>query len=681
MKKLLLFFFCCLAANIVSAQNTETVKSIYFETAKHDISPESEAVLNEIMTELAKYETYTLTIQGNTDDKGNNKYNKALSERRANTTKSYFLKNNISENNIEITAFGEEKPIADNTEETGKQRNRRVDIFLRGTLKVVKKAAIVVENEPKITPIKQEEPKEDVNKIMAALGVLPETFSIDPNQDQIIRTKKGTVLYVKAGIFRTNCGRVTLKIKEILDNADIILENVATDMANGEHLESQGMVSVESFDCNGKKIDESPNSAGGIIASLPTDSLQQGFNAYKAIQAADGITKWEDAPESSFSTIKTADLVLCSDYLWRGCGGHSTGESCETCYDLLFCEKTFPISIFLSKEERWVRKYLRLERKIGTYKTRLNECNTFWKKRGKDVSYSMYAYAQISKKEIEPTKEKLYKAEKELAAIAQILVKNKIKTDGFNYNTDVTKRIAGGENIMSRRTALNAKLEKIEEDRCKALEQTYSKYGVTNYRDLEIALNKTLLDRFGVKTMVALRDTLDKIKKRVFEQAFDDGKVENGEVDAYLSRYLNMNVNSNGYNIMQIRANKIYNFDKPLLQQIALTVKSVSVQNKDLVLTSVKTRENTGKDLNIRLVLKKRRATLSADSENEKVVFNKLPVGFDTWIVAIKIKDGKPLLAITETTTALLPKTIDELAYQSVTIDELRTKLQQINYR
>ncbi len=674
MKKLLFLLFC-LSATTLFAQSTETVKSIYFATAKHEISPESETILSEIIAELAKYETYTLTIQGNTDDKGNNKYNKALSERRANTTKEFFIKNNITEQNIAITAYGEEKPIADNTDETGKQRNRRVDIFVRGVMKAVKKE-IVKQPDPQAGIIQKEQPKEDVNKIMSALGVLPETFTIDPNKEQIIRTQKGTVLYIKAGIFKTRCSRITLKVKEISDNADMILENVATDMTNGEHLESQGMILVQSFDCNGKRIDEDPSSDGGIIASMPTDSLQDGFNAYRAKQDEQSITKWDSAPKALFSTIKTADLVLCSDYFWRSC--IDRGDFCETCYGLLFCENTFPISAIFSKEERLIRKYFRLKRKVGTYKTRLSECNKKWKSSNNPY---ISAYANINKQQIEPTKTKLRKVEDELMAVAKEILKNKDIMSKFRSESQSIKRIASGENLMSRPTSLPPVLEKALESRCKAIETMFGKYGVTNYSDLEIALNKTLLDRFGVKTMLELRDTLDKIKKHAFEKAFDDGKIETGEVDDYLTRYLNMNVNSNGYNVMRIRANTMYNCDTPLWQQLALTVQSMRVENKDLVLTSLKTREKAGQNLNIRLILKKRRATLSASTEKENVVFNQLPVGFDTWIVAIKIQEGKPLLAISEVTTTLSPKTIDELAFKPVTIEELRIKLQQVNYR
>ena len=123
MKKLILLFAILSIAHFSLAQTTEQ-KSIYFATAKHAITPESEAVLNDILPFLQQFDGYEITIQGNTDDKGNTQYNQALSERRANAVKKYLQERGIDETKLRIAAYGEEKPLADNANDEGKQKNQ-----------------------------------------------------------------------------------------------------------------------------------------------------------------------------------------------------------------------------------------------------------------------------------------------------------------------------------------------------------------------------------------------------------------------------------------------------------------------------------------------------------------------------------------------------------------------------
>jgi outer membrane protein OmpA-like peptidoglycan-associated protein len=56
--------------------------------------------------------------------------NTPLSEKRANAVKTYLLKKGLISNRVEAKGFGSAKPIADNTTEAGKSKNRRVEIVL-----------------------------------------------------------------------------------------------------------------------------------------------------------------------------------------------------------------------------------------------------------------------------------------------------------------------------------------------------------------------------------------------------------------------------------------------------------------------------------------------------------------------------------------------------------------------
>lgn len=108
----------------------------YFDFDKSELKPEGKKVVKEISNELTKENaTGTLKIEGHTDSIGTNEYNQKLSERRAQSVENEF-KQNITTDKIkyETRGYGEEKPVADNTSEEGRAKNRRVEIKFEGTI-------------------------------------------------------------------------------------------------------------------------------------------------------------------------------------------------------------------------------------------------------------------------------------------------------------------------------------------------------------------------------------------------------------------------------------------------------------------------------------------------------------------------------------------------------------------
>lgn len=77
---------------------------------------------------LRKNSSYRIQIEGHTDEKGPEVYNQKLSERRANSVKKYLVKNGVKGSKIKTQGFGELNPIADNSTEEGRSKNRRVEV-------------------------------------------------------------------------------------------------------------------------------------------------------------------------------------------------------------------------------------------------------------------------------------------------------------------------------------------------------------------------------------------------------------------------------------------------------------------------------------------------------------------------------------------------------------------------
>ena len=75
---------------------------------------------------MLAYQNTTLLIEGHTDNRARFVDNKALSHRRANSVKAFFVKRGLNTSRFTTAGFGLERPIADNTTEKGRAMNRRV---------------------------------------------------------------------------------------------------------------------------------------------------------------------------------------------------------------------------------------------------------------------------------------------------------------------------------------------------------------------------------------------------------------------------------------------------------------------------------------------------------------------------------------------------------------------------
>ena len=101
--------------------------TVYFSFDRSIISATEAPKLDEIAAYLLSNAGTGVVIEGNCDDRGSDEYNRALGERRALSAKEYLLNKGIADSRIRTISYGEERPAAANTEETGRAKNRRDD--------------------------------------------------------------------------------------------------------------------------------------------------------------------------------------------------------------------------------------------------------------------------------------------------------------------------------------------------------------------------------------------------------------------------------------------------------------------------------------------------------------------------------------------------------------------------
>ena len=87
--------------------------------------------LREMAEVFNRYDDTTIVVAGHTDSTGSAAYNKRLSERRANAVSNYLDAIGVSGSRLDAYGYGESKPKSSNETSSGRQRNRRVELYVR----------------------------------------------------------------------------------------------------------------------------------------------------------------------------------------------------------------------------------------------------------------------------------------------------------------------------------------------------------------------------------------------------------------------------------------------------------------------------------------------------------------------------------------------------------------------
>ena len=101
---------------------------IHFDTAKATILPDSESALGEIVNLMQQNPDLKLRVEGHTDSQGVPLANQMLSEKRAQAVVAWLTAHGVAAARLSAKGFGQDKPVADNSTEDGRAKNRRVEL-------------------------------------------------------------------------------------------------------------------------------------------------------------------------------------------------------------------------------------------------------------------------------------------------------------------------------------------------------------------------------------------------------------------------------------------------------------------------------------------------------------------------------------------------------------------------
>lgn len=101
------------------AVNSATVKSGFRKS------------LTKVSSVISEYGQTAVHVIGHTDSTGSSSYNQQLSEKRASSVGSYLSTGGVVRDRMRLSGRGENSPIADNTTSSGRNQNRRVEIYIK----------------------------------------------------------------------------------------------------------------------------------------------------------------------------------------------------------------------------------------------------------------------------------------------------------------------------------------------------------------------------------------------------------------------------------------------------------------------------------------------------------------------------------------------------------------------
>lgn len=102
---------------------------INFETGKSAIKTESQPIIDQIYEMLKQNPDLKISIEGHTDNVGTTQSNQTLSDARAKSVMNALVSKGIIASRLKSKGWGMTKPVADNSTEEGKAKNRRVEII------------------------------------------------------------------------------------------------------------------------------------------------------------------------------------------------------------------------------------------------------------------------------------------------------------------------------------------------------------------------------------------------------------------------------------------------------------------------------------------------------------------------------------------------------------------------
>lgn len=115
------------AAGAAASARTTLLSVVHFDYDQSDLRSEDRAILDAKVPIMQANPGVMIRVSGHTDERGSDEYNLALGQRRAAAVKDYLVQRGVAGTRIETVSFGEERPVAQGSDEGAFGQNRRAE--------------------------------------------------------------------------------------------------------------------------------------------------------------------------------------------------------------------------------------------------------------------------------------------------------------------------------------------------------------------------------------------------------------------------------------------------------------------------------------------------------------------------------------------------------------------------
>jgi len=116
----------------IKLNSSYRINDVHFEHNSFILNQKSQFILGEFADYLKVNSSLKVSINGHTDDVGEDNFNYTLSEKRAHASYSFLVDQGVSKDRLNYKGFGESDPVSDNYSEEGRSLNRRTEFMIIG---------------------------------------------------------------------------------------------------------------------------------------------------------------------------------------------------------------------------------------------------------------------------------------------------------------------------------------------------------------------------------------------------------------------------------------------------------------------------------------------------------------------------------------------------------------------
>jgi len=106
-----------------------TINDVLFDFDQATLRGDAQASIELVRNYLEENPDLSAAIEGHADSTGDDDYNYELSAKRSEAVKQAIENIGVEPGRLRVAAFGESRPVAENTTLTGRQSNRRVEVI------------------------------------------------------------------------------------------------------------------------------------------------------------------------------------------------------------------------------------------------------------------------------------------------------------------------------------------------------------------------------------------------------------------------------------------------------------------------------------------------------------------------------------------------------------------------